>query len=172
MILLKKKNSDSNCHLCEENNIEYKCSLCNYILCKECLRRLNNLNCPQCRQEIVLTSNQNSWIRNSENINVGIRLQPHNIIVSNSNESRGVYDININIYQRFSTCLYSLFFIIFTIGCYFVGYYLTDSHKHIIGNFFLGFLLLLTLCFSLAMVYNIISSCLGYNSNYSSSYPY
>ena len=34
------------CHLCEENNSEYKCFTCNYILCKECLRKLIHLNFP------------------------------------------------------------------------------------------------------------------------------
>ena len=173
---LKNKKSYSICNLCEENTVEYKCNLCNYILCRECLRRLINLDCPQCREAIVLTINQNQLIRNTENNNVDIDSEAHNIIVNNSNQSRGLFIVNRNISQYFSSNFYFSFTIIFIagfmIGSYFTGYYLTGNHKHIIGNFFLGFLFLFTLIFSLLTLYNIISNCLGYNINYSSSSPY
>jgi DNA-directed RNA polymerase subunit RPC12/RpoP len=131
------------CHLCEENNIEYKCSTCNYILCKECLQKMIRLNCPQCRNEIILTENQIVGIRRN-NTHSDTYDIIHNEDVNIYYESRAFFMLNRyryihkkNIFYNFFVCLIS---IIFQFICYFIGYYINQSHKNPFQNLFLGFL--------------------------------
>ena len=159
-----KSKYDVQCHLCEENNLEYRCFACNYILCKECLRKLIHLNCPQCRNDIILTDNQRLNIRNNlGDENAYHNESPHNVIVNISHESRGFYIMNRYyrryIFNKFFYCLCIISSIIYPIICYFIGYYITESHKHPIGNLFLGFLLSLISLLGLFILINIMSSC-------------
>ena len=152
--------------------MEYRCPVCKYILCKECLSKLIHLNCPQCRNEIVLTDNQKLIIRNNlENTNP-LPLQISNVTVDNFQQSRGFYIINryinnnniTNIYNNFFYCLCFIWTIIYPGICYFIGYIITGSHKYIMGNLFLGFLFSLMFVLILGLLINMISNCFNCNS--------
>ena len=132
------------CNLCEENNIKYKCSTCNYSLCKECLQKIIRLNCPQCRNEIILTEKQIvSFRRNNSNYDYTYHITHYNN-VNLYYESRAFLMLNKyryihkkNMFHNFFVCLIS---IIFQFICYFIGYYINQSHKNPFQNLFLGFL--------------------------------
>ena len=38
------------CNVCYNNNSREKCKICNFILCKDCARRMRDNKCPQCRR--------------------------------------------------------------------------------------------------------------------------
>ena len=118
-------NIQKNCDLCLDKLTDIKCKTCTYIICNNCISKLQNQECPQCRRSSYQESDNkiNNWYIGNDIVDI---VQPyiHHIDIEAQQINTQTHApiksyICKKIRQIFTFIIYTVTFFILTIsiGC-------------------------------------------------------